>query len=200
LNSTDPTLKLVNVVILTQVELASAIVSATIPSLRPFMAATYTTWGGRVDTVSGSGYHKRAYASGKQEDSNLSQGITVKGFLSRRTDRSKNNTDTEYSMDIALEPIGTRRKKESQGWKEISNASKDEHNKRYPSTAPKKSHDEYNGSGRGNPVQDDQKSSGSHDSQKMIIRRDLEWTVRYEHRSSINGEDTEAPHEYNRRF
>jgi hypothetical protein len=199
INSADPTLRLVNVVILTQVELATAIVSATIPCLRPFMAATYTTWGGRVDTVSGSGYHKQAYASGQEEDSKTGQGSTVKKFLSRRMERSTNNTDTEHSQDIALEPMGTRRKKESQGWKEISNDLKGGRNDRYPSTS-KESQDEYIGKSRQTPVQEDQQSSGSHDSQKMIIRRDLEWTVRYEHRSSISGEDTEVHDEFNRGF
>lgn len=153
-----------------------------------------------MDTVSGSGYNKRAYASGQQEDSNHSQGIAVKGFLSRRMDRSKNNTDTEHSLDIALEPIDTRRKKESQGWKETSNSSNDELNKGYPSTGPGKSHDGYNNSSRENPVEDDQESSGSQDSQRLIIRRDREWTVRYEHRSSVSGEDMELDHEHNRRL
>lgn len=200
-DSADPTLGLVNVVITTQVELSAAIVSATIPCLRPFMAATYTTWGGRVDTVSGSGYHKRAYASGREEGSHPSQGTTVKGFLSRQMNKSQNTTGTEHSQDIALEPLGTRRKKESQGWKELSNTLEDTSTKRSSSTMLKDSHDEYNSKlGTGNLVQEDQQSSDSHDSQRMIIRRDLEWSVRYEHRPSLNGEDREGQGEHNRQY
>lgn len=162
------------------------------------MAATYTTWGGRVDTVSGSGYHKRAYASGQAQDS--SPGTTVKGFLSRRMDRNKDTTDTQNSQDIVLEPLSVRRNKESQGWKEIGNALENKPSNRHPSTTTKDSHDDYIGKdSTGNLVQEDQQSSGSHDSQKMIIRRDLEWSVRYEHRSDANGDDPGLPRGHNTR-
>jgi hypothetical protein len=195
----------VNTVTLTQVELATAIVTATIPCLRPFMTATYTTWGGRVDTVSGSGYHKRAYAFGR-DGSTPSQGTAVKAFFSRRTDRSQNNTGTEQSQDIALGAMptsNTHRREDSQGWKEItSNTSLDDGHKsdRHPSNLTQEVGSEYINNSRQIPVQEDQQSASSQDSQKMIIRRDLEWSVRYEHRRSINGEETEVHEEYNRHF
>lgn len=180
INSTDPTLKVVNTVILTQVQLTSAIVSATIPCLRPFMAATYTTWGGRVDTVSGSGYHKRGNTSGQADDSSHSHGTTMKSFFSRQMDRSMDDKVTEPSHDIALEPIGTRRKKESQGWKQIGNSTQAEANDQFPPTTAEGDGDRYKSKGRKRHVQEDQQSAGSQESQQMIIRRDVEWTVRYE--------------------
>ncbi|KAK5049004.1 hypothetical protein LTR84_005426 [Exophiala bonariae] len=201
IDSADPTLKSVNVVITSQVQLSAAIVSATIPCLRPFMAATYTTWGGRVDTVSGSGYQKGAYGSGKEEGSHLSQGTKIKGFLSRRIERSQNTTGAEHSQDIALEPLATRRKKESQGWEEIASTLEDQGSKQYSSAAFDEREHEYDSKiSTGNLVQEDQQSSDSHDSQRMIIRRDLEWSVRYEHRPSLSGDHIEEHGERARRF
>lgn len=184
-NSSDPTLKLANVVILTQVELVVAIVSATVPCLRPFMAATYTTWGGRVDTVSDSGYHKRAYAAGQNGSANTAGGTTAKDFRSIRIGRSKNNTETSKSQEeIGLEPMNPRGKKKSPGWEEVGNALEDGRDDRYPSTTTKESGYEYIAGSSTNPVQEDQQSSGSHDSQNLIIRRDIEWAVSYEPRPS----------------
>jgi len=60
LKSSDPTLRLEDTVINTQVEISWAIIAATIPCMRPFMAATHTTWGGHGETKAGSKYLKNS--------------------------------------------------------------------------------------------------------------------------------------------
>jgi hypothetical protein len=173
-NSSNTTLKLSDAVILTQVELVVAIVSATVPCLRPFMAATYTTWGGRLDTVSGSGYQARAYADGKGGSANVSKST---GSRAIRSIFSKSATDTMKSQDdIALNPINYRGKKNGSGWEELGNS------QAYPPGAPKDGQHKYMATTRAKPVAEDQQSD---DSQKMIIRRDLEWTVHHEPRASM---------------
>ena len=180
INSTDPTLTVVNAVIVAQVELTCAIVRATIPCLRPFMAATYTTWEGRVDTVSGSGYYKRGNTSARAGVSSHSHGTTTKSYFSRPMDRGTDDKVVEQSQEIALEPIGARQKKESQGWKQIGNSVEAEGNSQFPTTAAKDDSGIYKSKGRKRKAQEDQQSANSQDSQQMVIRRDREWTVRYE--------------------
>lgn len=177
-NTSDPTLKLTDVVIVTEVELVMAIVSATIPCLRPFMAATHTTWGGRVDTVAASGYHAQAYANGKG-----GSGSGSKSAVSKiRSMMNRSATDTTKSQDdIPMKPVSHRGKKSGTGWEDL------DHGMAYPPVAPKERDDMYM-----NTVSEDQQSSGSQeDSQKLIIRRDLEWTVHHEPRASI----TEGHHQ-----
>ncbi|KAK4940170.1 hypothetical protein LTR10_019705 [Elasticomyces elasticus] len=170
LHSQDITLRQDRIVINTQVELVTAMVAATVPCLRPFMAATYTTWGGRVDTVSGSEY-KSGSNSGKKHITTGSKSV----LSSLRMGRSKKGVDELTSRDdISLEPM-------SQSW---SAKGMDGHNtERHPSTIRKQSGDD---SGAMNQA-DDQQSLGSHDSQRMIIRRDVEWNVRFENRPEANG-------------
>lgn len=177
-HSSNPTLKMTDAVILTQVELVMAIVSATIPCLRPFMTATHTTWGGRVDTVAASGYHARAYANGKGRSGSGSKsaGSKIRSIMSRSA------TDTIKSQDeIPMKPVSHRGKKSGTGWEEL------DHGMVYPPVASKERGDMYM-----NTVSEDQQSAGSQeDSQKLIIRRDLEWTVHHEPRASI----TEGHHQ-----
>lgn len=156
-NASDSTLKLENVVIATQLEIVVAIVAATIPCLRPFMNATNTSFLTQMDTVVSSGYGKNAYGSGEKR-SKTPQGSALRSL---RLGRSNNKSGTEMSQDeIALEPMNG-------GGEEIGKAL---------------------GGGEGhNERQEDQQSHGSHDSQSRIIRRDVEWNVRYEPMSDTPG-------------
>ncbi|KAI1618475.1 hypothetical protein EDD37DRAFT_622808 [Exophiala viscosa] len=171
LHAHDITLRQDRIVINTQVELVTAMVAATVPCLRPFMAATYTTWGGRVDTVSGSEYNKSGSNSGKKHTTSGSKSV----LSSLRIGRSKKGVDELTSRDdISLEPM-------SQSWS--AKGMDGNQTERHPSTIRKQSGDD---SGAMNQA-DDQQSLGSHDSQRMIIRRDVEWNVRFENRPDLNG-------------
>lgn len=182
LQARDITLRQDKIVINTQVELVTAMVAATVPCLRPFMAATYTTWGGRVDTVSGSDYHKSSGNSGKRDRQTTSGSKSVLSSRTLRFGRKKNGVDELTSRDdISLEPM-------SRSWGAKGMDGRDE--ERHPSTTTRKqSGDDQVGMNQADV--EDQHSLGSHDSQRMIIRRDVEWNVRFENRPTDHGAGVE---------
>lgn len=106
-----------------------------------------------------------------EKRSKIPQGSALRSL---RLGRSKNNTGMEVSQDeIALEPMNG-------GGQEIGRAL-----------------------GGHEPVerQEDQLSNGSHDSQSRIIRRDVEWNVRYEPRANVvGGEPGQQQDDYDKHF
>ena len=165
LASSDMTLRAEDTVINTQVELSWAVMAATIPCLRPFINATHTTWGGHGDTTQGSkvedskqngtGYPRKQPTG---PVSRLSHKIRGLSSNNRSINRSRPGHSTNLSQDIDTEtPGGTRV---------------------WDSAARTQSRVEHG-------VRDgDHVSTSSHDSKRMMIKRDLEWTVDYEPRES----------------
>ena len=178
-SSHDPTLKLRNAVIITQVEAVVSIVTATVPCLRPFMRATYTTWGGRVDTVYSLGYSKRSGNKGKSS-------FTASGVGGRRKNRVSQDAIPLGSMSgSALDDEITavaKGRRAGMNQQQVEDMPKTEHIHQYvsrdESTLGPKTKD------RGRRSQEDYEQhsigSGDNDSERMIIRRDVGWSVTYQ--------------------
>ncbi|KIW20095.1 hypothetical protein PV08_00670 [Exophiala spinifera] len=165
------------VVITTQTELVVALVAATVPCLKPFMGAVDTSFGAAAGTsLAGSGYNKRSTRSGNggQYSNESKTALSSNGFRIRR---KKNGVDALTSHDdIALEPM-------SRSWTGKADL-EDQTGDRNTSTTTK-------------PSTDDHQSVGSQDSQQMIIRRDVEWNVRYESRQNDADNVMERIERYN---
>lgn len=178
LDAQDPTLRQDKVVVNTQTELVVALVAATVPCLRPFMGAVDTSFGAAAagTSLAGSGYAKRSTRSGnaRQYSNESKQVLSSNGF---RIGRKKKGVDELASHDdIALEPI-------SRSWTGKAGL-EDQTEERHTSTTTKQS-------------ADDHQSVGSQDSQQMIIRRDVEWNVRYESRQDEAENVMERMERYN---
>lgn len=177
LDAQDPTLRQDKVVVNTQTELVVALVAATVPCLRPFMGAVDTSFGAAAGTsLAGSGYKKRSTRSGNggQYSNESKTVLSSNGF---RIGRKKKGVDELTSNDdIALEPI-------SRSWTGKAGL-EDQTEDRHTSTTTKQSGDDH-------------QSVGSQDSQQMIIRRDVEWNVRYESRPDEADNVMERMERYN---
>jgi hypothetical protein len=91
-NSTDPTLIGTWAAIVTQVDIAYAIISATIPCLRPFMAATVTATAPTDGTRRGT-----RYAKGSQEKSNTAKNTYGLNSLASRFKASRAREEKQLS-------------------------------------------------------------------------------------------------------
>ena len=159
-------------------EAVVAIVTATVSCLRPFMQATHTTWGGRVDTIYNSAYSKHSGNKGKSSFSGV--GGRRKNRISQDAIPLGSMSGSALDDEVTAVAKGRRAEMDQQQGEDMSRTEhRHQYVKRDESTLDPKNKD------RGRRSQEDygQHSSigsGDNDSERMIIRRDVGWTVSYQ--------------------
>lgn len=155
--TTDPTIREDLYIVWTQTELSYSIISATIPILRPFMQNLNSQFGGMGKTSSGYGY---GYGHSSQRGYQLSN--------MKSADRSKVGNEPEPTTSTgALDPQPHDYNYEI--WSHNGNQQQPPAENKSERRTPSK--DETNG---------DATSVESNDSQRLIIRKDVTFQVRYD--------------------
>lgn len=159
--TTDPTIREDTFIIWTQTELNYSIISATIPILRPFMNSLNSQFGGMGKGFNGYGY---GYGYSKEDSSKDGYKLSSLKAANKRTSRIETQ---EPRTTAALDPNGhdynfeiwapNDESAQGTGSKKVENAQvlKDEHNA-------------------------DATSVDSNDSQRLIIKKDVTFQVRYD--------------------
>jgi hypothetical protein len=169
LNSSDFTLDITYEAVCKQIEIASAIIAATLPCLRPFIVATATNYGAPAEghkTKNGS--YNKAY--GRSGSSNKSS----------RGDRKQSHTGFSLTNLTRKLGSGLHSEKNSTSF----TASGDNSGPTYGTD----SNGKYTATVVASRTVRDTRSIESSESKQMIIRRDVEYAVEYDSRPA----DSEA--------
>ena len=165
---TNPTLPEDLFIVWTQTELNYSLISATIPSLRPFVTNLNTQFGGLGDAESGNGYRYRSgfvthmRSNDSYHMSNLKsvdRGNIRDEHTATQSADGPDGQSNAYSYGILVPSTGVG----------VSNSHSG--GKRNAARLGKPGKEEING---------DATSVGSNDSKRMIIRKDVSWKLEYE--------------------
>lgn len=154
--TTNPTIREDLFIIWTQAELDYSIISATIPILRPFMQNLNSQFGGMGKTSNGYGY-------GYEHGSN--RGYQLSNMQSSSKSKTRNEVDPKSTGGLDPQPHDYN----YEIWANNENQGQVPQERKMERRTPSK--DEING---------DATSVDSNDSQRLIIRKDVTFQVRYD--------------------
>lgn len=178
IKSDDPSYDSVNTYIWTQVELNYTLITCTIFCLRPFMVAVSTNYGTAGDaSLAGTKNNSRnyyGYGSGKARSRNRLQGFTLQSMAS------------SFKKDVTTLSTSSERMKEDDLHVESAAGVRTTISSASPLKSSRRT--KLNGPLEG------RSSIGSDESTKMIIRKDIEYTVQH-HSRKPDGEEPD-PHTY----
>jgi hypothetical protein len=163
LNSSNFTLDITYPAVCKQVEIAYAIIAATLPCLRPFMVATATNYGAPAEghrTKTGS--YGKAYARS--------------GSLNKPSQRDRNQSSTGFNLTNLTRKLGSGLHSEK------NTASSTVNGDNSARICGMDSYGEHTATVVASHAPRDTRSIESSESKQMIIRKDVEYAVEYDSR------------------